>query len=174
MFFRSNVSTYRRIRRGIFPRPPRLGLIASRFVIDSCGSFSALPEPQPLFLTTSDNTRRLLSTGDEIEGKFSAIVESAKANTQWKRGQYREIEAKFQDTSDTPPEIQDTQQLEPLIIDNYEDVQPMWKGMESRVTKRAALTLEQRGGVSGRRNVRKSEEDMWLESGLYETDHSVK
>ena len=60
------------------------------------------------------------------------------------------------------------QQLEPLNIDNYDDVQPMWKEMESRVTRRRSLTLEQRGGVSGRRNVRKSEEDYWAQAGVYD------
>ncbi len=62
----------------------------------------------------------------------------------------------------------------PLAIDEYEDVQPMWKEMESRVTRRRSLTHEQRGGVSGRRNVRKSDEDMWLEAGVYDTNESKK
>ena len=57
--------------------------------------------------------------------------------------------------------------MEPLQIDNYEDVQPMWKEMESRVTRRRSLTLEQRGGKTGRRNVRRSDEDVWLEAGVY-------
>lgn len=118
----------------------------------------------------------------------NVCIEAAAATAQWKREHHRKIEEKFQqppqrnrgcngslttseDSNDGPRiEILNTQQFEPpLTIDNYDDVQPMWKGMESRVTKRTALTLEQRGGVSGRRNVRKSEEDMWLESGLYDS-----
>lgn len=136
----------------------------------------------------STTTRRRLSTDDDsiiINRKSSsgslASVESANATTEWKRSHYRKIHDKFQqpqvqhdDGCDNSTKENQQQPEPPLIIDNYEDVQPMWKGMESRVTKRAALTLEQRGGVSGRRNVRKSEEDMWLESGMYDIDKSDK
>lgn len=104
---------------------------------------------------------------------------------QWKRNHHRKIEEKFRKSpskeeddikndeantkSNTP--IWDQKQLpKPLAIDGYEEVQPMWINMESRVTKRQSLTLDQRGGVSGRRNVRKSEEDMWLEAGVYDSD----
>lgn len=61
-----------------------------------------------------------------------------------------------------------------MEIDSYEDVQPMWKEMESRVTRRRSLTLDQRGGVSGRRNVRKSDEEFWLEAGVYGGDDEGK
>lgn len=46
----------------------------------------------------------------------------------------------------------------------------MWKEMESRVTRRRSLSLEQRGGVSGRRNIRRSDEDEWLEAGVYDSE----
>ena len=109
----------------------------------------------------------------------SDILTSAAATTQWKRKHYQTIEDKFQsnkdtttNTSNTPincnESVDDTNQSkekdkdEPLSIESYEDVQPMWKEMESRVTKRRSLTLEDRKGLSGRRNVRKSDEDVWL------------
>ena len=44
----------------------------------------------------------------------------------------------------------------------------MWQQMESRVTRRRPLTLEERGGVSGPRNVRRSDEDLWLAAGVYD------
>ena len=44
--------------------------------------------------------------------------------------------------------------------------------MESRVTKRRSLTLAQRNGAVGRANIRKTDEDVWLEEGLY--DHLVE
>jgi hypothetical protein len=114
------------------------------------------------------------------------IIESAAATTLWKRKQFRKIEDKFRQpesaaaggNSDT--QIASTNRTNwpawptdgdvPLAIDKDEDVQPMWKGMESRVTKRKSLTLTQRGGVSGRRNVRRSDEDIWLEAGVYDDD----
>ena len=122
------------------------------------------------------------TTGNEI-------IESAAATTKWKRNQFRKIEDKFRQpdrgasaaagcNSDT--QIASTNRPNwpawptdgdvPLAIDKDEDVQPMWKGMESRVTKRKSLTLTQRGGLSGRRNVRRSDEDIWLEAGVYDDD----
>lgn len=44
----------------------------------------------------------------------------------------------------------------------------MWKGMESRVTSRRPKTAAETGGKTGRKNVKKTEEEMWLHEGLYE------
>jgi len=110
------------------------------------------------------------SSASGSRGEADDIIESASANTQWKRNQYRKLEDKFNNNNENESKHTSSskQQLEPLNIDNYDDVQPMWKEMESRVTRRRSLTLEQRGGVSGRRNVRKSEEDYWGEAGVYD------
>ena len=196
-------TSYRGRQLCLFLRPPRIDFEAGRFLSGTSGAVRrrrrALPsesdERNLLMLPTPTTLfHRLFSTGDDINGNSSssgrriAGIESANATTQWKRSQYSKLEAKFQQplcgipstltttnrTEDTNNTIPVSHPTEPLIIDNYEDVQPMWKGMESRVTKRAVLTLEQRGGVSGRRNVRKSEEDIWLESGLYDADKSEK
>jgi len=116
----------------------------------------------------------------------SDILKSAAATTQWKRKHYQTIEDKFQSYKDTTTNTpincnesatDDTNQskedkYEPLSIESYEDVQPMWKEMESRVTKRRSLTLDERKGISGRRNVRKSDEDVWLSAGVYDDDSS--
>jgi hypothetical protein len=125
-----------------------------------------------------------------INGESSAgndIIESAAAAMIWKRNHFRKIENRFQQpksdasaaaggdagTKNTSPRLPSwpvwpTDGDMPLAIEKYEDVQPIWKGMESRVTKRKSLTLTQRGGVSGRRNVRRSDEDLWLEAGVYD------
>ena len=60
---------------------------------------------------------------------------------------------------------------EPLSIENDEDLQPMWKEMEGRVTRRKLRTLQDTGGRSGRINVRKTDEDVWLQEGLYSVDN---
>jgi len=116
-------------------------------------------------------------SGDSVNGSADGIIDSTAATTQWKRNQYRKIEDKFNSDNDERNRIlyTDTKKLEPLNIDNYEDVQPMWKEMESRVTRRRSLTLEQlkqRGGVSGRRNIRKSEEDYWERAGVYDKEET--
>ena len=115
-----------------------------------------------------------------VNGSADDIIDSAAATTQWKRNQYRKIEDKFNNNECNQPSSTDTQHLEPLEplnIDSYEDVQPMWKQMESRVTKRRSLTLQQlkqRGGISGRQNIRKSEEDFWEKAGVYDKEETPK
>jgi hypothetical protein len=52
-------------------------------------------------------------------------------------------------------------------IDSDDDLQQSWRDLESRIRGRRPLSLEDRGGVSGRRNVRRTDEDVWLEEGLY-------
>ena len=53
-------------------------------------------------------------------------------------------------------------------VENDEDLQPMWKEMEGRVTRRRPRTVEEMGGKTGRVNVRKTDEEMWLREGLYD------
>ena len=122
----------------------------------------------------SSNTN---GSNDDLKGNTHDIITSTAATTEWKRNHYRKIGDKFQpnikDDSNTSNSSETTTSSdhrypEPMKIDNYEDVQPMWKEMESRVTRRRSLTIEQRDGVSGRRNVRKSDEDVWLEAGVYD------
>ena len=106
------------------------------------------------------------------------IIDSASATMQWKRNHYRKIEEKFQqqpesDAAKPSFPAWPTDGDNPLPIERDEDVQLMWKGMESRVTKRKSRTLDelaQKGIVSGRRNVRRSDEDLWLAAGVYDED----
>ena len=136
------------------------------------------PSPQKIIIP--DHLARACSirfhsknNGSAVNGSADGIIDSAAATALWKRNQYQKLEDKFNNR----PSPTDTQNLEPLNIDNYEDVQPMWKEMESRVTRRRSLTLEQlkqRGGVSGRQNIRKSEEDYWEKAGVYDNDKEEK
>ena len=143
----------------------------------ACKTASSLPLLHAASSCSFGGACRYLSSGNGINGKSSTgndgIVDSTSATTQWKRSHYRKIEDKFNpqmEEDQNNAKQSSTQQLKPLTIDKDEDVQPMWREMESRVTKRRSLTLEQRGGVSGRRNVRKSDEDVWLAAGVYDSD----
>lgn len=148
-------------------------LIASPSSYHHC--LPSLHTPTPSVASSCNNlssSRHFASSGN-LNGD-SSIIDSTAATTQWKRNQYRKLGEKFQhnlqdDTSATRSDDAATAGDEPLQIDDYEDVQPMWKQMESRVTRRRSFTLEQRGGVSGRRNVRKSDEDVWLQAGVYDS-----
>jgi hypothetical protein len=115
-------------------------------------------------------------SNDNLNGNSSPqdILNSTSATTEWKRNHYNKISQKFQSNSQEQTNFHESAggwtAPKPLQIDSYEDVQPMWKNMESRVTKRRSYTLQEKGGVSGRRNVRRSDEDVWLEAGVYDAD----
>mmetsp|Transcript_15177 Transcript_15177/g.27377 ORF Transcript_15177/g.27377 Transcript_15177/m.27377 type:complete len:156 (+) Transcript_15177:148-615(+) len=73
----------------------------------------------------------------------------------WRKKQLEQLERKFKD---------------PQVIDSDEELQPMWKEMESRVTRRKPRTLRETGGRKGRMNIRKTDEDVWAQEGLYSSD----
>jgi len=110
----------------------------------------------PLHRGFSDSTSS--SSGDD-NGVPSSLSSSSKSSSSsssspknWRKQQLEKIENKFDKT---------------LTIENEEDLQPMWKGMESRVIRRKVRTLEDTKGRSGRMNIKKTDEDVWLEEGLY-------
>eukprot|EP00980_Cylindrotheca_fusiformis_P012598 scaffold3084_cov144-Cylindrotheca_fusiformis.AAC.46 len=75
-------------------------------------------------------------------------------SSSWNKKQIEKIEQKFKD---------------PLQkVDSDEELQQMWKEMEGRVTKRRPRTLHDTGGKTGRVNVRKTDEDLWLKEGVYD------
>eukprot|EP00527_Entomoneis_sp_CCMP2396_P007134 CAMPEP_0198143300 /NCGR_PEP_ID=MMETSP1443-20131203/6273_1 /TAXON_ID=186043 /ORGANISM="Entomoneis sp., Strain CCMP2396" /LENGTH=149 /DNA_ID=CAMNT_0043806519 /DNA_START=97 /DNA_END=542 /DNA_ORIENTATION=- len=55
---------------------------------------------------------------------------------------------------------------EPEIIQHDEELQPMWKNMESRVRGRKPRTKAENGGKTGRQNIKKTDEELWLIEGL--------
>jgi hypothetical protein len=83
---------------------------------------------------------------------------AASSSSSWRRQELDQIENKF---TNTPPKQNP--------VNGDDDLQPEWRALESRVTKRKTLTPKQRGGKIGRSNIRRGEEDVWLENGLYDS-----
>ena len=62
---------------------------------------------------------------------------------------------------------------EPIEITSDVEIQPMWKDMESRVVRRRSMSISealQKGKKSGRGNVGKTDEEVWLKAGMYDED----
>ena len=95
---------------------------------------------------------------DSSSSPSSSSSSSPKKIPHWRKQQLNKIEDKFNSTEETP-----------LTIENEEDLQPMWKEMEGRVTKRKSRTLEDTKGKTGRMNIKKTEEEAWLQQGVYES-----
>lgn len=129
--------------------------------------------------------------GGGLARKDTPASSSLAASMQWRRNQIDKIESKFapkesgeqdegedegngaveSDEADNDVVTSTSSNDDGTLpdIQSDDDLQPMWRDMESRVTRRRSLTAAQREpGKIGRRNVRKSDEDMWLESGLYD------
>ena len=109
------------------------------------------------------------SSGDEGPSSLAASI-------QWRRNQIDTLESKFTPAAGEGGDHNDTEVDDengsrdntPDGITSDEELQPMWRDMESRVTRRRSLTaVERKAGEVGRRNIRKSDEDVWLEGGLY-------
>jgi hypothetical protein len=105
--------------------------------------------------------RTVLSTGNALRG-FSSGEDGGSssaplANMEWRKKQLNKLENKFQES-------------ELLTIVSEEDLQPMWKSMERRVKNRRPRTKEELGGRTGRTNIKQTDEEMWLQEGLY--DHT--
>ncbi|KAG7343860.1 hypothetical protein IV203_021868 [Nitzschia inconspicua] len=85
---------------------------------------------------------------------FASSSSSSSSPDDWRKRQLQQLQRKFQDTSNT--------------IESDEELQPMWKEMEGRVTRRKPRTMQQTGGRTGRVNVRKTDEDVWAQEGMYQ------
>jgi hypothetical protein len=74
----------------------------------------------------------------------------------------------------TEPDVVSTQSTASVIeISSDDDLQGEWRAMESRVTNRRSLTVEEgrRKGKLGRINVKRTDEEIWLEAGVYRQDN---
>ena len=140
------------------------------------------------------------SKTDEIESLTrKPATTSLEATAEYRKNQLNKITQKFQpnNTNDNESSTKSAPisswVTEPLQIDDYNDVQPMWKDMESRVLKRRlppkltdvyefqnsnsvadqndspALRRKKNPNIPvGRRNLRKTDEEVWLNAGLYD------
>jgi predicted phage gp36 major capsid-like protein len=85
------------------------------------------------------------------------VISQAKlhfTDSSWNKKQIDRIERKFKEPSQK--------------VESDDELQQMWRQMESRVTRRRPRTLGETKGKTGRENVRKTDEEMRLEAGFYE------
>lgn len=124
----------------------------------------------------------LLESNKETDIGNSTVIDGLTASSAWRKGELSKVTNKFNsdiDHHDTSSSVTSgngsSDKLEidlskPLAIDNDEEVQQMWKEMESRVTRRKSLTISEAklmGKGVGRRNIRRTDEEAWLDAGLY-------
>ena len=106
-------------------------------------------------LSTTNFTRRF--SDDNSGSKESNTATDFVRSVEWRKARLDQLERKFAN--------KETDMVRSIQTDT--ELQPEWKSMESRVTNRRSLTKEETGGKTGRSNIRQTEEDVWLESGLY-------
>ncbi len=104
----------------------------------------------------------------------SSILDGLEATSRWRKGQLSKIADNFEQQGGKDDKQNKTiVRPTPMEINCDDEVQPMWKEMESRVTRRKSMTLQEahlKGKQVGRSNIRKTDEETWLEAGLYNDD----
>jgi hypothetical protein len=114
--------------------------------------------------------RTVVSTGDILRGFSSkeggGSSSALSAGMEWRKKQLDKLENKF--PSYTVGDDWHVNASPLTTVESEEDLQPMWSSMESRVKNRRSRTKEQRGGKTGRRNIKRTDEEMRLEAGFYD------
>ena len=89
-------------------------------------------------------------------------------NPFWRRAQLDRVADRFSKEPSLDPDVP--------IVQSDEDLQDMWKGMETRVVKRRSLSVQEarERGKLGRKNIKKTDEEVWLEAGVYDAPVTVK
>jgi hypothetical protein len=98
-----------------------------------------------------DSTESIVLPARRYDVVYSRHVATSNPN-EWRKQQLEALKRKFTKVED---------------IQNDEELQPMWKEMEGRVTRRRPRTLADTRGKTGRQNVGKTDEEVWLAEGMY-------
>jgi len=124
-------------------------MIRKRFPFHRCHELNATAQ----LCRLRSSTASIITTRD-----FSEEGEKRSKAYSWRKDQLGAIEKRFGDDDDQ----------QPRDIDNEEDLQSMWKQMESRVVGRRPRGKLGSGMKTGRSNVRSTDEEMWLKEGMYQ------
>jgi hypothetical protein len=89
---------------------------------------------------------------------------------EWRKVQLEKLESRLSEKPSTASSSWSSTLPPPLQIGSDEELQQTWRDLESRIRNRRPLSLQDRRGVSGRSNVRRTDEDVWLEEGLYDNE----
>mmetsp|Transcript_20990 Transcript_20990/g.32025 ORF Transcript_20990/g.32025 Transcript_20990/m.32025 type:complete len:158 (-) Transcript_20990:326-799(-) len=119
-----------------------------------------LVHQQYFFSSTTTN-------GEHADTEEDAATQQRPNISSWRRDELNGIRDKFSNSTDEIKEVR-----------SDEELQDMWRQMESRVTKRRRpMTVQEaalKGKAVGRRNVRPTDEEVWLDAGLYSEDEGDK
>lgn len=109
-------------------------------------------------LESSIQNQNQTTTSSASDSRIDAMPTTEKViwSMDYRKIQLDHLQDKFQNKK-----IQDNDQL-----------QDTWKEMESRVTRRKPRTMQDKK-KTGRNNIKKTDEDVWLQEGLYDNDSGV-
>ena len=107
-------------------------------------------------------------------------VASLNASSEWRKNQLSEVTQKFDEhhqhdgSEDNVRNDDDDDEEKIVIINSDDELQPMWRSMESRVLNKRTMTIEEakrKKKPVGRTGIRRTDEEAWLEAGLYDTEN---
>jgi len=102
--------------------------------------------------------------------KYLDAVSAPPPSKEWRKVQLEQLESRLSEKPSTASSSWSSSLPPPQLIGSDEELQQTWRDLESRIRNRRPLSLQDRRGVSGRSNVRRTDEDVWLEEGLYDNE----
>ena len=136
------------------------------------GGADTTPRMLPLYSrsysTTNDEDEDVDNKGSSKKQTTTTTKtkEGGGSALEWRKHQLEQLSSKFNSSNS---QSQSQPKVPSRVIQDDQELQPMWKEMESRVTRRKPRTLRDTGGRIGRMNIRRTDEDIWLQEGLYAT-----
>jgi hypothetical protein len=130
--------------------------------------------------TTLLTDYRHFSSSSSSSSSSSRSTRSSSPN-EWRKRQLDKLENKFKNHDEADRDVDiDTDTVQSTTdattmreVQSEDELQPMWKEMEGRVVRRKPRTIVESGGKTGRMNIRKTDEEVWLQEGLYDDDEEV-
>ena len=151
-------------------------------MLNSCSTSSGVCNERSIC-----NSSKLKNKDKDSESNNNSISDGLAASAAYRKGELSNLVEKF-NGDENANDGKNSKRIDnvyktqfdlstPLEIDSDEEVQQMWKDMENRVTRRRSITVseaKQIGKSIGRKNMRRTDEEAWLEAGLYQQPEKEK
>jgi hypothetical protein len=110
-------------------------------------------------------TRTLKGCSWRTTSRRCLSTNGANGDTSWRRQQLEKLESRFQHQNHPADVIE--------VVNKDDELQSHWKAMEGRVVRRKPISKESAAGKVGRRNIRRTDEEIWEQNGVYDDDKTT-
>jgi hypothetical protein len=108
-------------------------------------------------------TRTLKGCSWTATSRRCLSTNGANRDTSWRRQQLEKLESRFHQNHPAEDGVVEE-------VNKDDELQSHWKAMEGRVVRRKPISKESAAGKVGRRNIRRTDEEIWEQNGVYDDD----